>query len=135
MRHHQISQGIEDEAMMHVHCSSQEYDQGNTKILSNGHIPTKGQAHQAITAGLPYTKSSLLPLPQTDANGRSYLRGGSQGSGAVFKVRHFPIHHGSASMDPVVLFTIKSSLLTHQFFTVSPMSGNSKLVSGSKESP
>jgi hypothetical protein len=63
MHHHQISQGIKDMAMMYAHCSSQEYDQGNTKILRNGYSPTKGQTCWAVTAGLPYTKSSPLLLP------------------------------------------------------------------------
>ncbi len=112
MCHNQISQGLEDEPMMHAHSSFQEYNQGNTTILSNGRSPTKGQFHWAVTAGLPYTKIYLRPLPQTDANGRSYLRGGSQGSGAA----------------------PKSFLLAHQFNAVSLKSGNSKLVSGSEES-
>jgi hypothetical protein len=134
MRHHQISQGINDKSMMHAHCFSQEYSQGNTTILSNGRPPTKGQSHWAVTAGLPYTKSSILPLPQTDANGHVYLWGSSQGSGAGSKVRHSLIPHGSASADPAALFTTKSSLLPHQYNTVSPKSGDSESVSGSKDS-
>jgi hypothetical protein len=56
MRHHQISQGIDNKSMMYAHCFSPEYNQGNTTILSNGRPPTKGRFHWAVTAGLPNTK-------------------------------------------------------------------------------
>ncbi len=134
MCHHQISQGIEDDAIMYAHYSSQEYNQGDTKILSNGCSPTKSCSHQTVAAGSSYTNSPHLLSPQTDAKGCSHLLGNSQGSGAVPQLRHSPISQGSSSVDSAVLFTTKPSLLAHQFYSVSPKSGNSKLVSGSKES-